>query len=182
MWGGGEGGGGGGGGGADGVCSERVCSCGLTHMQLIKKRAGASALVPSAGLTSWNPSTPVPCEGRFQASPVQTSPNPEWRKRLRSPPTSPPSPTEEEERGAIFSISSALDAVDPEYHEKMHLEESSWLARPFYQRLPPPFPTLGKDQGRKRVVKIVVQCRSFSVPSKSSAAAPLGHPTPRIQP
>ena len=89
MWGGGEGGGGGGG-GADGVYSERVCSCGLTHMQLIKKQAGASALVPSAGLTSRNPSTPVPCEGRFQASQCKPHPTPSGEKDCEVRPPHPP--------------------------------------------------------------------------------------------
>ena len=37
----------------------------------------------------------------------------------------------------------------------------------------------GKDQGGKRVVKIVGQCLRFKVPSRSSKAEPLGyHKTP----
>ena len=45
----------------------------------------ASAPTPSAGLTSRNPK-PVPSEGRFQDSPVQTS---RRGKRMRGTPTSP---------------------------------------------------------------------------------------------
>ena len=48
---------------------------------------------------------------------------------------------------------------------------------------PPPSPALGKDQGGKRMVKILVQCRSFNVPSRSSKAEPVGYTkTPHIQP
>ena len=35
--------------------------------------------------------------------------------------------------GAIFSISSALDALDPDYCVNIHLDVSSWLAGPSYQ-------------------------------------------------
>ena len=61
--------------------------------------------------------TPIPSEGRFQASPVQTSPNPKSRKKIArlahlTPP--PPSPLLRRKGGAIFSISSALGAVDPD--------------------------------------------------------------------
>ena len=133
--------------------------------------------------------TPCACSLRRQGSRrpwCKTHPTPMRGKRLRGTPTSPPSLTEKGEGGAIFSIFSALDALDPEYHEKMHLDESSWTrftllppstaGRPGVTShlLPLPFPTLGKDHGEKRMVKIVVQCRSFNVPSRSSEPEPLG--------
>ena len=61
-----------------------------------KKRTSASAPVPSAGLSSRNPPTPVASESRFQASPsARPHPTPSRGKRLRGSPTSPPTPTEE---------------------------------------------------------------------------------------
>ena len=49
------------------------------------KWASASAPAPSAGLTSPTPLRLFPPKGRFQASPVQTSPNPvSWKKIARS--------------------------------------------------------------------------------------------------
>ena len=118
------------------------------------KRTSASALVPSAGLTSRKSPTPVPSECMFHASPVQ-----------KITPTSPHLTSPHLSNGggaAIFSISSALDAPHPEYCEKIHLDVSSCLAGPFYphyhlhiremigsNKLPftTPLPTRGKDHG-----------------------------------
>ena len=52
-------------------------------------------------------------------------------KRLRGSPTSPP-PTPSEEGSAIFSISSALDVLDPECHAPINWDISSWLNGPSY--------------------------------------------------
>ena len=51
---------------------------------------------PSVRLTSRKNPTPVPSKGRFQASPVQTSPNPKAMKKIaRLTHLAPPTPTEE---------------------------------------------------------------------------------------
>ena len=67
---------------------------------------------------------------------VQNSPNPKSRKKIARLAYLTPH-SSGGRGGAIFSISSALDAQDPEYCEKMHLDVSSWLAGPFYPALPP---------------------------------------------
>ena len=83
------------------------------RVQLIKW-AIASALASSAGLSSRHPTTPVPSEGRFQASPgAKNSPNPKARKKIARP-AHLTSHSFGGRGGAIFSISSALDALDPE--------------------------------------------------------------------
>ena len=53
-----------GGGGADRGIT-RVSLSIRAHACIELKRTSASALVPSAGLTSWKNPTPVPSEGRF---------------------------------------------------------------------------------------------------------------------
>ena len=76
--------------------------------------AGASAPAPSAGLTSRKTLTPVPSEGRFQASPgAKNSPNPKTRKKIARL-AHLTSLSHGGREGAIFSISSALDALGPE--------------------------------------------------------------------
>ena len=62
---------------------------------------------------------------------VQTSPNRKARKKIARL-AQLTSPLLRRKEGAIFSISSALDAPDPECHEKVHLDVSSWLAGLFY--------------------------------------------------
>ena len=77
----------------------------------------ASARVPSAGLTSRKNKTPVPSEGRFQASPVETSPTPKARKKIAR--HAHLTLHSFGGRGAqSFSISSALDALGPDCYEK----------------------------------------------------------------
>ena len=63
--------------------------------------------------------------------PVQTSPNPKASKKIAR--LAHLTPHSGGRGGAIFSISSALDALDPECHEKMHLDVSSWLTGPVSQ-------------------------------------------------
>ena len=135
-----------GGGGAGGVLN----TC-LFIVQLIK-----NGPVP----VHWNP--PQASEGRFQASSVAIfiQPQVEEKDCEARPPHLPPSPTKKE--AAIFSISLALDALDPEYYEPVHwghvfLVNGTLLPvlLPSSRRcpgvttflLPPPLPTPGSDQG-----------------------------------
>ena len=76
----GEGGGGGGGGGADLFVAHEFLSSRAHSCKLIKtdRRQCAS---PFGWTVQPETPTPVPSEGRFQASPVQTSPNPKARKK-----------------------------------------------------------------------------------------------------
>ena len=62
-------------------CSKSVSVHAHARVQLIK-RAGASAPVPSAGLTSRNPLRLFPPKAGSVRSRVQNSPNPESRKRI----------------------------------------------------------------------------------------------------
>ena len=68
---------GGGGGGADGVYATHVCPCATTRVQLFYWTS-ASALVPSAGLTSWRP---LRLSLRMQV-PGVPGPNPKARKKI----------------------------------------------------------------------------------------------------
>ena len=90
-------------------CSTRVSLHPGARVQLIKW-VSASALTPSAGLTSREKSpTPVPSESRFQVSPVQTSPQPQGEEKDCE--VRPPLPLLLRRKGeAIFSIASALSA------------------------------------------------------------------------
>ena len=65
---------GGGGGGADGVYDVRVCSCTSTRVQLIEM-GQCQRTDPYSWTDQLENPTPVPSEGRFQASPKQSSPN-----------------------------------------------------------------------------------------------------------
>ena len=165
-------------------CNAQVSVHLRAHMQLIIW-ASDSALAPSAGLTSRYPTTSVPSEGRIQASPgAKHHLTPSRGKRLRGSPTSPPTPSEEGERnlfhllgvgcpksrilckdtpGRVFLVSRTLLPKLPQLQTRSN-------------KLPltTTIPTLGKDQGGKRMVKRSVQCRSFNVPSRSSKAEPPG--------
>ena len=82
------------------------------------KRTSPSAPVPSAGLSSRNSPTPVPFEGRSQASPSERPhPTPSRGKRLQGSPTL--TPHFGGSGSATFSISSAF--LDPNCCEKVHL-------------------------------------------------------------
>ena len=78
----GGGGVGAGGGGADRVQHTRVSGHARTRSCIKEGRTGASAPVPSAGLTSRKSLRLFPSEGRFQAFPAQTSPYPKPRKKI----------------------------------------------------------------------------------------------------
>ena len=97
---------------------------GAEGVVVVVVRTWCSALAPSAGLTS---PTPVPSEGRFQASPGAklTQPRVEEKDCEARPPHRP---LLRRKGGAIFSISSALDApnLGPEYWLKIHLDVSFW--------------------------------------------------------
>ena len=83
-----------------------------THACTELNGLAASALAPSAGLTSRQKS--YACSLRRQVPGVprcKTHPTPSRGKRLRGSPTSPPL---RRKGSAIFSMSSALDAPDPE--------------------------------------------------------------------
>ena len=101
------------------------------HACIKLKLVGASAPTPSAGLSSEHSFKPFPYRGRFQAYPVQASPTPKPRKKIAR--FAPPSPWLTRARAAIFSIASALDALDPEHHELEYWSMSSWLAGPVSQ-------------------------------------------------
>ena len=84
----------------------------------------------ATGTDQQAPPKPVPSEGRFQASPVQVITQPKGEEKdCEARPPHPP--LLRRNGGAIFSISSALNALDPEYHEIDHWDVSSWLTRPF---------------------------------------------------
>ena len=96
-----------------------------------------TALVRSAGLTSRK--KPYACSLRRQVPGVPSAnhiqPQVE-EKRLRGKPTShPPLLRRKGGRGGgrFLSISSALDALDPEFHEPERWDMSSWLTGPSYQ-------------------------------------------------
>ena len=157
------------------VCMARVS----VHTRQLRatnsKKASTSVLAPSAGLSSRKPTTPVPSEGRFQASPgANHHPTPRRGKRLRGTPTSPPSPSEE---GGAQSFPSPRRWM---FRIRIAMRNNTWTCLlgklDLLPTLPPasrsPLPTMGKDQGGKRMVKSSVQCRSFNVPSRSSKAEP----------
>ena len=77
------------------------------------------------------PEAPYACSLRRQVPGVPsanlTQPQGEEKDCEARPPRSP-SPSEE--GSTIFSISSALDALDPEHEKTMHLDVPSWLAGP----------------------------------------------------
>ena len=167
----------------------RACLSIHAHSCNELKWTSASALVPSAGLTSRkkNP-TPFPSEGRFQASPVQIHhPTPSRGKRLRGSPASPPTPTEEGGRNLFHRLgvecpwSGMLTGVTLPcvflvrrtlLTPLLPLATASPIVISKLRILP--CPTGGKDQVGNRLEKGVVQQRSFKTPSKSSAADPLG--------
>ena len=94
-------------------CSCRSHADGLLLMpkHRTQQRTGASAPVPSAGLSSRHPTTPVASECRFQASPGAKFTQPQGEEKDCE--ARPPLPLSFGGRGsAIFSISSALSAQD----------------------------------------------------------------------
>ena len=111
------------------VCLSIRASC----VQLIKK--GQCQCTSPFGWTDQpEKPAPVPSEGSFQAFPKQNLTQPQVEEKdCEARPPHLPSPTEEGR--AIFSISSALDAPDPEYREKKLLDVSSWLAGPILTTL-----------------------------------------------
>ena len=132
----GEGGGGGGGGGGEGVrwwwCRRsvvRACLSMRTRMHPIDMDQRDSALVPSAGLTSRK--NPYAWFLRRQVPGVPGANLTQLHGEEKDCEARPPHPPLLRRKGgAIFSISSALDALDLEYEKSMHLDVSSWLARP----------------------------------------------------
>ena len=97
-------GGGGGGGGADRVYDTHVCPCAPTRVQLIE--LGWCQCTSPFGWTDQpeNSPTPVPSEGRFQASPKQNLTQPQVEeKNCEARPPHPP--LLRRKGGAIFSIS-----------------------------------------------------------------------------
>ena len=116
-----------------GLCVIRVClSIRASGMQRIKVdwRHGTKELKMGQHQCA-NPLTIrktlclFPSEGKFQASPVQTSPNPKARKNIAKHANL--TSLSFGGRGAqSFSNSSALDAQDPDCYEKKHLDVSSW--------------------------------------------------------
>ena len=108
----------------------------------LKKWASTSVLAPSTGLTSRK--KPHTCSLRRQTPSVPDGKITQPRVEEKDCEARPPHPPLLRRKGgAIFSISSALDAQDPEICEKMHLDVSSWLAGPFY---PPYHSHPGDDQ------------------------------------
>ena len=103
----------------------RTCSCTrmsihtCTRHAVNSKKASTSVLAPSAGLTSGKKPTPVPSECRFQASP---KPHPTQVEEKDCEARRPHPPLLRRKRGAIFSISSALDALDPD----CYMRKYSW--------------------------------------------------------
>ena len=111
-------------------------------------------------------------------------------KDCEARPPPPPTPSEEAVgRGAIFSISSALDAPGSGITvRKIHLDVSSLVSRTLLHKLPPvsvgrpgvincllpsPLPTLGKDLGVK----------THGDKSRCSVGASMCHPeAPKLNP
>ena len=87
--------------------------------------------LPASAAADENSPTPVPSEGRFQAFPEHTITQPQGEEKYGEV-RQPHLPLLRRKGSAIFSISSALDALDPEYCEKIHLDVSSWLVGLFY--------------------------------------------------
>ena len=88
-------------------CGGCGADCAITKTRLTM--SSASALVPSAGLTSRKPPAPVPSEGRFQASPGANLTQPQVEEKdCEARPPHPLTPSKKK-KGAIFSIVSALD-------------------------------------------------------------------------
>ena len=154
-------------------------------------RASASAPAPSAGLTSRKkPLRLFPPKAGSRRPQCKPHPTPSRGKRLRGTPTSLPTPTEEggaqsfpSPRGWMPLARNTMKSItwtclfgkpDPFTHATTCFQEIARSNRLFFTtRSTNPG---CKDQGRKRMVKTSVQCRSFKVPSRSSEAEPLGYP------
>ena len=96
---------GGGGGGTDRAMTSVSLSIQRTHACNELKRAGASALTPSAGLTSRNATIRLfPPKAGSRRPRWQNHPTPRRGKRLRGTPTSLPSPSEEGERNLFHLL------------------------------------------------------------------------------
>ena len=121
--------------------------------------------------------TPLPSESRFQASPVQTSPNPKARKKIARLAHLTPPPAEKAKRECPGSRMIPEDApgrvflVNRTRFPKLP-QQSRGLPEVTALLLPTPLPNRGKTQGGNCFVKTVVKNRSFKDPSRSSAADP----------